>query len=103
MLKKSLTILMVIFLFFSLSTFSFSKGQGNLSQKKNTTITKKININTATIKELTSLKGIGEKIAKRIVEFRKKNGKFKRIDEIKAIRGIGEKKFERIKKFITVK
>ena len=63
---------------------------------------KKVNINTATVAELQTLPRIGPQIAQRIVDFRSKNGKFKRIEEIMKVRGIGEKVFEVIKDKITV-
>jgi comEA protein len=62
----------------------------------------KININTASAKELQELPRIGPSVAQRIIEFRKEHGKFKRIEEIMKVRGIGEKTFERIKNLITV-
>jgi|DewCreStandDraft_2_1066082.scaffolds.fasta_scaffold00581_37 competence protein ComEA len=62
----------------------------------------KVNINKATIQELTQLPGIGESTAKNIVAYREKVGGFKTIDEIKNVKGIGEKKFERIKDLITI-
>ncbi|GBD38364.1 ComE operon protein 1 [bacterium HR37] len=61
----------------------------------------KVNINKATIQELTQLPGIGESTAKNIVAYREKVGGFKTIDELKNVKGIGEKKFERIKDLIT--
>lgn len=105
MFKKSFILISLILLFaFSFSTFSLASSTKNSRHpKKVTTITKKININTATLNDLTTLKGIGEKIAQRILNFRKKNGKFKKIEELKAVRGIGDKKFEKIKKYITVR
>ncbi len=60
-----------------------------------------VNINTATVQELASLKGVGEKTALRIVEYRKEH-KFNRINEIKNVRGVGEKRFEAIKKELSV-
>lgn len=63
----------------------------------------KININTASIKELTKLNGIGDTIASSIIEYRDTNNGFKTIDEIKKVKRIGEKTFNKIKDFITVK
>jgi competence protein ComEA len=63
----------------------------------------KININTATAKELESLPGIGPVLAQRIVDYRAQKGGFKSIEEIKEVSGIGDKKFEAIKDLITVK
>ncbi len=61
-----------------------------------------VNINTATVQELESLKGIGQKKAQTIVEYRTKNGAFKTIEEIQKVNGISEKTFKRIKKDIAV-
>lgn len=63
----------------------------------------KININTADIKELQKLSGIGESIALRIVTYRKENGKFNSIEDLKNVSGIGENKFNKIKNNIFVK
>ena len=63
---------------------------------------KKININTASVDELQKLPRIGSSVAQRIVDFRKKNGPFKKIEEIMKVKGIGEKTFEQIKDLITV-
>jgi competence protein ComEA len=62
----------------------------------------KVNINTASASELETLPRIGPKVAQRIVDFRAKNGNFKRIEEIMKVQGIGEKVFESIKDLITV-
>lgn len=51
----------------------------------------KININTATSGELTQLKGIGEKLADSIVQFRKENGAFKNVADLEKVKGIGPK------------
>lgn len=64
--------------------------------------TNKISLNNATLKELTSLNGIGEAKAKLIIEYREKNGGFKSIEEIKSIKGIGNSIYEKIKDNITV-
>lgn len=61
-----------------------------------------ININTASAKELMSLKGIGEKLSQRIIDYRTENGGFNTIQDIMKVSGIGNKKFEDIKDKITV-
>lgn len=62
----------------------------------------KININTASVGELTALPGIGEVIAERIIEYREESGIFLNIEEIMEVSGIGEGKFEAIKDLIAV-
>ena len=62
----------------------------------------KLNINTATVEELMSLKGIGEKKAESIVKHREKNGPFATIDDLKGVKGIGDKIFSKIKDHIAI-
>ena len=62
----------------------------------------KININTATIKELDSLPGIGPTMAKRIEEYRQSKGVFTSIEDIKHVKGIGDGLFKKIRDKITV-
>ena len=62
----------------------------------------KININEASVEELTKLKRIGPKIAQRIVEYREKNGPFETPEDIMNVKGIGPKTFELNKDRITV-
>ncbi len=61
-----------------------------------------VNINTASAAELESLPGVGAKTAQRIVDYRQKNGAFKKIEELMNVQGIGEKGFLRIKDRLTV-
>ncbi|MDY6988238.1 MAG: helix-hairpin-helix domain-containing protein [Thermodesulfobacteriota bacterium] len=62
----------------------------------------KININTASMEELTQLKGVGEKYAAAIVQFRKAHGPFKQVEDMVKVPGIGSKTFEANKDKITV-
>ena len=64
---------------------------------------KKININIASLYELTLLPGIGEKKAQAIIEYREKMGNFKRKEEIKNVKGIGNSIYKKIKGKIKVK
>ena len=63
--------------------------------------TAKININTASVEELTELPGIGEVTAQNIVDHREKNDKFKSIEGLKDVKGIGDAKYEKVKDLIT--
>jgi competence protein ComEA len=62
-----------------------------------------INLNTASVKELESLPGIGPALARRIVEFREKRRGFKRVEELLAIPGISERKWKAIRDKVEVK
>jgi competence ComEA-like helix-hairpin-helix protein len=61
-----------------------------------------IDINAATIAELTRLPGIGEAIAGRIVEYRERTGGFAAVGDLLKVRGIGEKKLAQIAPYCTV-
>ena len=62
----------------------------NQAPKSNAAPASTVNINTATPAELQKLPGIGAATAARIVEYRQKNGPFKKAEELMNIRGIGE-------------
>ncbi len=68
----------------------------------NSSVNRTININTANLKELELLPGIGPVTANNIIEYRNKNGLFKMKEEIKNVTGIGEKKYEEIKQSISI-
>jgi competence protein ComEA len=53
--------------------------------------TEMVNINTATLDQLMTLDGIGESYAKRIIEYRQKNGPFQSAEDLLKVKGIGEK------------
>jgi len=61
-----------------------------------------INLNTATQAQLESLPGIGPKAAQRILEYRQKNGNFKKPEDLMNVKGIGEKSFLKLKPLLTV-
>lgn len=61
-----------------------------------------VNLNTAGLEELKSLKGIGDVLAQRIIDYRTQNGGFGSIEEIMEVKGIAEGRFAAIRDRITV-
>jgi competence protein ComEA len=61
-----------------------------------------VNINTATKEELTTLKGVGDKRAQEIIDYRKKNGNFKSVDDLEKVPGIGPGLMKQIRSDVTV-
>lgn len=62
-----------------------------------------VDLNTATAAQLESLPGIGPKTAQRIIEYREKNGPFKKIEDLMNVKGIGEKSFLKLKPGLTAR
>lgn len=80
---------------------TIDEGFNDESSQNESSINDKININTATKDELTTLNGIGEATANKIINYRK-NNPFKEIEDIMNVPGIGEAKFNNIKEDICI-
>lgn len=61
-----------------------------------------VNINTADIAGLCALPGVGEGRAKAIIEYREKQGGFRKKEDIMQVSGIGEKMYARMEAYLTV-
>ena len=61
-----------------------------------------INLNTATAEELMTLPGIGEVMARRVIEYREQSGPFRRAQDIIIIDGFSERKYRAISERICV-
>ena len=72
------------------------------NKEESSKVNGKVNINTASKKELMTLSGIGEAKANDIINYRNNNGLFKSIEDIKKVNGIKDGTFNKIKDSITV-
>jgi len=61
-----------------------------------------INLNTASKAELETVNGIGPQKAEAILEYRKKNGPFRKVDDLKKIGGFGDKSVANMRSGLTV-
>ena len=110
--SKFLVILTGIFILFTVVTaivlslsapeVSISKGTHPTANPTSPATPQKLNINTATADQLTALPGIGDGLARAIVDYRAEHGPFRSIGELTNISGIGSSKLEAIADLITV-
>lgn len=62
----------------------------------------KVRINSASVADLQRIKGVGEKKAQAILEYRQKNGPFKTVEDLQNVKGIGSKFIEKNKNMLTL-
>jgi competence protein ComEA len=89
-IKKTLSLLSIfaVLMMFSVNVYAQEKG--------------KVNINTATVKELVQLKGVGNQYAQKIVEYRQAKGPFQKPEDIMKVQGVGQKTWEMNKGVIVI-
>ena len=64
-------------------------------------VTFPIDLNTAAREDLLELPGIGDKLAERIVAYRKSHGAFRNVEELRKVKGIGKKRMEQVRPLVT--
>ncbi len=72
------------------------------SAKARATAANPVNLNSASITQLQTLPGVGASTAQRILDYRQKNGGFKKIEELMNVKGVGEKSFLKLKPMVVV-
>ena len=70
-----------------------SEGKAS-SQRKTPKVQLPVHINTASAEELCALKGVGPKLAEKIIAFREASGPFQKPEDLEKVPGIGKKKLE---------
>lgn len=106
MIKKTLIafriISMVVVAAGIITGIAMAENRGAQSVGKQVTAEKSININTADIKQLSSLDGIGKKKAEAIIAYRTEHGQFRNVDDLRKVKGIGKKIHEKIKELVVL-
>ena len=98
----TLVLALTIFCSFCVVLSSFAAEKAVKAAPAKTALTGKININTATMEQLEMLPRIGTKTAQSIIEFRTKNGPFKKVEDLTNVKGIGEQTFEELKGYLIL-
>jgi competence protein ComEA len=61
-----------------------------------------LDLNSARVEDFMELPGIGEKLAQRLVEYRRSHGGFRSVEELRKVQGIGEKRLERLRPLVKM-
>jgi competence protein ComEA len=65
--------------------------------------TGRLDINRATLEEFEQLPGIGQTLAQRILEARRRQGAFQSIEDLRNVKGIGRKRMDQLRPLVTAK
>jgi competence ComEA-like helix-hairpin-helix protein len=97
---RKITLLFMAILLCSMAIGCESGQEPRSSSNKFIISANAIDINGASAAELEALPGIGETLAKRIVEFREKNGRFRRPENLLLVPGMSDSKFRRMRNLV---
>lgn len=101
-IKSIVSVLLTLSLFiFSASTASFA-ADGKNEAMSSVQSSSQLNINTASNEQLASIKGLGDKKAQAIIDYRALNGDFTSLDQLVNVKGIGQTTLNKITPFITL-
>lgn len=102
-MKKLLILIVAMMMSFGAYAKDTKKDSKKDTKEKTEKKHGKVNLNTATQEELESVTGIGPAKAKAIIDYRKKNGKFKKVEELDDVPGFGKATVDKVKSDLTVK
>lgn len=100
-MKKVIALCAVVVVLAALGGLALAQDAEKKIETASAEMVEKVNINTASVEELTQLKRIGTKYAERIVEYREKEP-FKSPEDIMKVKGIGQKVYDLNKEIIVV-
>jgi len=101
---KKLSVLFSTIIFATLSTFALATPEQPIPEPE-TSIKQQvvmINVNQATLNDFVQLKGIGEKKAHAIIQYRKINGAYNSLNDLLKVKGIGKKILVDNKALLTI-
>ena len=91
-------ILCAVLIAFCLVGVGAANAASSQHAKTQAVLTQPVDINAADVQALEALKGVGDKKAQAIVDYRTKNGEFKSVDDLTSVKGISDKFLAKLKK-----